>query len=214
MAALAWAIGSWPQRRYAAAGLAVAAAVPVLLVEVLFPGLGPDPFAPLNFVGQLAGLVPIGIVVARRRDRTLTAGVVLYALACVFAFVVPSAIGANVTRLGICFGVALVVILAWNERRRLLLLLVAAAVPLALAQWVPARQALLGEGNASMRAAYYTPLLRYLDARRPPARTRRGRADRLPHRGCLRRADVPARARLGAPGRHRQQPDLLRPRAP
>ena len=82
MAALAWAIGAWPQRRFTAAGLAAAAAVPVLLVEVLFPGLGPDPFAPLNFVGQLAGLVPIGIVVARRRDRTLTAGVVLYALAC------------------------------------------------------------------------------------------------------------------------------------
>jgi hypothetical protein len=171
MVAAAWAIGRWPQRRYAAVALAAAAALPVIVIELLFQGLGPAPFAPLNFVGQLVALLPLGIVVARR-DRTLLAGVVLYALACVLAFAVPSAIGANVTRFGICFGVAFVAILAWQERQlRLRALLAIAVVPLALAQWVPARQALLGEGNISMRSAYYQPLLRFLDgADRPLGR--------------------------------------------
>jgi hypothetical protein len=169
MVAVAWAIGSWPQRRYAAVALAGAAALPVLVIEVLFPGLGPAPFSPLNFAGMLAALLPLGIVVWRR-ERALAAGVVLYALACIFAFLVPSAIGANVTRFGICFGVALVVILAWDERRGRLLL-AAAAVPIALAQWVPARFALLGDGNPSFQATFYQPLLGYLErADRPLGR--------------------------------------------
>ena len=169
MAAVAWMIGSWPERRWAAGALAAAAATPVLALEVLFPGLGTMPFAPLNFVGMMVALVPIGIVVARR-DRAIAAGVALYAVALVVAFAVPSAIGNNITRLGVCFGVALVTTLAW-ERRRGRVLLIAAAIPLALAQWVPARQALLGEGNPSMEAAYFRPLLNYLDtADRPLAR--------------------------------------------
>jgi hypothetical protein len=169
MAALAWMIGSWPERRWAAGALAAGAATPVLALEVLFPGLGTMPFAPLNFVGMMVALVPIGIVVARR-DRAIAAGVVLYAVALVATFAVPSAIGNNITRLGVCFGVALVTTLAW-ERRRGRVLLIAAAIPLALAQWVPARQALLGEGNPSMEAAYFRPLLNYLDtADRPLAR--------------------------------------------
>jgi hypothetical protein len=127
------------------------------------------PFAPLNFVGMIVALVPIAIVVARR-DRAIAAGVALYALALVVTFAVPSAIGNNITRLGVCFGVALVTTLAW-ERRRGRVLLIAAAIPLALAQWVPARQALLGEGNPSMEAAYFRPLLNYLGtADRPLAR--------------------------------------------
>jgi hypothetical protein len=161
MVAAAWAVGSWPRRRYAAVALAGAAALPVFLIEVLFPGLGPAPFSPLNFVGMLGACLPIGIVVWQR-DRAIAVGVVLYALSCMVAFAVPSAIGANVTRFGICFGVALVVILAWEQPRGRMLL-AAAAVPLALAQWVPARFALLGYGNPSFQAAYYQPVLRYLE---------------------------------------------------
>ena len=169
IAAIAWMIGSWPERRWGAAALAAAAAGPVLALEVLFPGLGTMPFAPLNFVGMLSALVLIGVVAARR-DRALAAGVALYAFALVVTFAVPSAIGNNITRLGICFGVALVTTLAW-ERKRGRALLIAGAIPLALAQWIPARQALLGEGNPSMEAAYFRPLLSYLGAAdRPLAR--------------------------------------------
>ncbi len=170
MAALAWLIGSWPQRRLAAGTLTAAAALPVVLLELLFPGLGTEPFPLLNFVGMFVGIVAVGIVVARR-DRTIAVGVGLYAVALVFAFVVPSAIGNNVTRLGISFGVALVVVLAWEQHRRGRALLIAAAVPLALAQWVPAAHALLGDGNPSVQAAYFQPLLAFLrSADRPLGR--------------------------------------------
>jgi hypothetical protein len=170
IAAVAWAAGSWPRRRYCAWGVTAAALAPLAVIELLFTGLGPAPFSPLNFVAMLVALALLGVVVVIRSERTLSIGIALYALACVVAFAVPSALGSNVTRLGICFGVALVAILAWDGRRGRLLL-AAAAVPLALAQWVPARQALLGEGNASMQAAYYQPLLRFLDrADRPLGR--------------------------------------------
>ena len=211
MAALAWLIGSWPERRWSAAALGAAAAIPVLVIEALFQGLGPMPFSPLNFVGMLAALVPIGIVVARR-DRALAAGVALYAFAVVLAFVVPSAIGANVTRLGISFGGALVVTLAVEQRRGRALLL-AAAIPLALAQWVPARQALLGEGNPSMQVAYFKPLLGYLSGvERPlgrvevvPTATHWEAADVAPFfplaRGWERQVDTANNAIFYTPGR-------------
>jgi hypothetical protein len=161
MAGLAWLIGTWPKRRLAAGTLTVAAAIPVLALELLFQGLGTMPFPFLNFIGMFIGLAAIAVVVARR-DRTLAIGVALYALALLGAYAVPSAVGNNVTRLGVSVGVAMVVMLAWQQRRRVRLLLIAAAIPLALAQWIPARNALLGEGNPSMQASYFQPLLSFL----------------------------------------------------
>ncbi len=161
MAALAWLVGSWPQRRLAAGTLTAAAAIPVFALELLFPGLGTQPFPFINFLGMFLGALGIGIVVARR-DRTVAIGVALYALALIGSYAVPSAIGNNVTRLGVSFGVALVVMLAWGQRRRTLLLLAAAAIPLGLAQWLPARNALLGDGNPSIEAAYFQPLVSFL----------------------------------------------------
>jgi hypothetical protein len=161
IAALAWLVGSWPERRFGAATLLVAAAIPVLALEVLFPGLGSMPFPFINFVGMFLGLLAVGIVVARR-DRVIAVGVALYALALAVAYAVPSAVGNNATRLGVSVGVALIVMLAWRQRRRTLVVLVAAAIPLALAQWIPAGNALLGDGNASVRAAYFQPLVSFL----------------------------------------------------
>jgi hypothetical protein len=144
--------------------------LPVALLALLFPGEGTMPFNTLSFVAMLVAAVPL-LVVAMRLDRTLAVGVGLYALIVLITFVVPSAVGVNITRLGACFGLAIVVALAWEARRARLLALVAAAVPLALAQWLPAASALLGDGNASTTAAYFQPLLRYLSvADRPLSR--------------------------------------------
>ncbi|MGA2756951.1 MAG: hypothetical protein ABSF58_06330, partial [Solirubrobacteraceae bacterium] len=117
LAAVAWLVGSWPRRRFAAGTLALAAVVPLLALELLFPGLGTMPFPFISFLAISLGLAMLGIVVARR-DRTVAIGVALYALAVIGAYVVPSAVGNNVTRLGVSFGVALVVMLAWGQRRR------------------------------------------------------------------------------------------------
>jgi hypothetical protein len=80
----------------------------------------------------------------------------------VFAYAVPSAIGNNITRLGVSFGLALVVSLASQVGRRGRALLAVAAVPFALAQWVPAVKPLLGVHNPSLRASYFQPLLGFL----------------------------------------------------
>jgi len=161
LAAIAWIIGARSPRRWDVVALAAAALAPVAMLELLFPGQGTMPFELPNFGGMMLAMVLIGVV-SRRRDRALTAGVALYAAAVVFAYAVPSALGNNITRLGICFGLAFVVALAWGSSRRARMLLAAAAVPLALAQWLPAAQPLLGDGNPSMRAAYFQPLIGFL----------------------------------------------------
>jgi hypothetical protein len=161
LAAIAWAIGIWPRRRWDVIALAVAALAPVAALELLFPGQGMMPFEAINFVGMVISLILIGAVVMRR-DRALLAGVVLYSAAVVFAYAVPSALGNNITRLGVCFGIALIVALAAGSDRRARLALVGAAIPLLLAQWLPAGQSLLGWGNASESASYFGPLLGFL----------------------------------------------------
>ncbi|MGD1049444.1 MAG: hypothetical protein ABR947_00035 [Solirubrobacteraceae bacterium] len=162
LAAAAWLVGDWPQRRFSAAALAAAALVPIGVVEELFPGQGNFPFSTHNFLGMMIGAVAVGLVAAIVRDRALAAGAALYVVAILFAYEVPSALGNNITRLGISVGVALAVCLAWTARRSRLLLLVA-VVPIALAQWVPASNALAGkEGDIGVSRAYYQPLLRFL----------------------------------------------------
>ncbi|HWH10341.1 MAG TPA: hypothetical protein VG165_04385 [Solirubrobacteraceae bacterium] len=160
IASAAWLVGRWPARRGVAASVAGAAAVPLILLQVLFPGQGTMPFATLEFVGMLGALLPLGIVAARV-DRAIASGVLLYAATVAFAFFVPSALGDNITRLGACFGVALAATLASSRvpGRRLLAI---AAVPFALAQWLPAEQALSGAADPSTSATYFHPLLTYL----------------------------------------------------
>ena len=162
LAAVAWLIGYWPSDRCLSAALAVAALAPIGVVEELFPGQGNFPFSTHNFVGMMVGAIAVGLVAAVARDRAVTAGVALYVAAIVFAYGVPSALGNNVTRLGISVGVALAVCLVPTVRRARLLLVVA-IIPIALAQWVPASMALRGkEGDVGVSRAYYQPLIRFL----------------------------------------------------
>ncbi len=177
IAALAWALGRWPERHLGAWALAGAALVPVLALELLFPGQGVFPFATKNLVEMSIAIVLVGLV-ALRHDRVMAIGVGLYAVAVVGAFVVPSAVGNNVTRLGICFGVALAICLTENARFGRVLL-AAAVVPLSFAQWLPADAALHGQDtDASSSAAYYQPLVGYLRRVHSPS----GRIEAVPTR--------------------------------
>ncbi|MGH2852267.1 MAG: hypothetical protein ACRDLP_16845 [Solirubrobacteraceae bacterium] len=161
MIAAAWFIASWPERRWDLVAFGAAGGVPVVAVELLFPGQGVMPFPTLNFFGMMLATAPV-FLVALRRHRVIAVGAALYALSLVFAYAVPSAIGNNITRLGISFGLALVVSLASQVDRRGRALLAVAAVPFALAQWVPAVKPLLGLHNPSLRASYFQPLLGFL----------------------------------------------------
>ena len=162
MAAAAWLVAYWPAQRWSTGALAAAALVPTALVEELFPGQGNFPFSTHNFAGMMIGAAAIGAVAAVVRDRAVAVGAAMYVAAILFAYAVPSALGNNITRLGISVGVALAVCLAWKARRSRLLLVVA-FVPIVLGQWVPASAALRGlEGDVGVTRAYYQPLLAFL----------------------------------------------------
>jgi hypothetical protein len=163
----AWAVISVGSERVAFAAAAAFAVVPVLVVSAVYPQGGMFPFRwtallfTLLVCAAVAGLVP-----ARQRLVRVTAG--LYALACVAAFVVPTPLGANITRFGM-YAAAPVVLAIVPSRR----LAVAATVAvIAWWQWSPALDAIVRAGrDPSTREAYYRPLLAFLEgAHIQPAR--------------------------------------------
>jgi hypothetical protein len=119
LAALAWALGGrLGQTRFAdehepppgnrprgvrrallPAALLCAALVPIALLAIAFPEGGTEPFVASAFYPALAATLALAVAIPRRR-RALRAGTVLYALALVACFVVPTPVGGNVDRLG------------------------------------------------------------------------------------------------------------------
>jgi hypothetical protein len=169
LAALAWLLGDLPQRNLRAGALFAAASLPVVALELLFPAPGRMPFATANLVGMLIALAAAGLLLTPAL-RTLRIAFALYAVALVGCYVVPSALGGNITRLGSTVGLGLVLGLplarrgtSGAHRLRAPLLLAIAVVPLALAQWSPAANALLGSSDPASSAAYFRPLLAYLE---------------------------------------------------
>ena len=163
----AWAVISVGRDRWLFAVAAAVAIVPVLVVSALYPQGGMFPFrwTALLFTmlvcAAVAALVPA-------RERLVRVGAGLYALACVAAFVVPTPLGANITRFGMY--VAAPVLLATAPSRRIALGAMVAAI--AWWQWSPAFDAIVRAGrDPSTSEAYYRPLLAFLEsAHTQPAR--------------------------------------------
>lgn len=156
----AWVVTSVGRDRWIFAAAAVVAVVPVLVVSAVYPQGGMFPFRwtallfTLVVCASVAALVP-----ARERLVRVAAG--LYALACLAAFVVPTPLGANVTRFGMY--AAAPVLLATATSRRLTL--GATIAMIAWWQWSPALDAILRAGrDPSTSEAYYRPLLAFLDS--------------------------------------------------
>ena len=163
--------------RNAALAMLVAALGPPILLALLFPAGGREPFArtaflpiPL-FAGACLYLLP-------QRDRALRIGVVAYAA----ALAVHTPMGGNVVRLGSLVGGPLVACALIRGRRRPRLsvpggvggaaLAIALLGTLAVWQWSPAiRDVRKAYEDPSTRAAYYTPLIQTL-ARFDPSRAR------------------------------------------
>ena len=163
----AWAVISVGRDRLLFAASAAVAVVPVLVISAVYPQGGMFPFRWTALVFMLLVCATVAAIVpARERLVRVTAG--FYALACVAAFVVPTPLGANITRFGMY--AAAPVLLAIVPSRRLAL---AATVPvIAWWQWSPALDAIVRAGrDPSTGEAYYRPLLAFLDAAHPqPAR--------------------------------------------
>jgi hypothetical protein len=146
-------------------GTAAAALAPLIALAVAFPEGGSEPFAftalwplPLICLGALC--------VLPRRERTIRAGAVMYALACIATFAVASPVGSNVARLGPLIGGPLAALALWPARRRLLLLVV---IPLLYLQLqAPVRDVSTAVGDPSASARYWWPLTSFLDRQAGP----------------------------------------------
>jgi hypothetical protein len=104
LAALAWALSRRSLDGRFAVGwsglaLAVAALAPVALLALAFPEGGSEPFVASAFYPVLAAVLLIAMAIPPR-ERLLRTGAVLYALALIGAYAIPTAVGGNVDRLG------------------------------------------------------------------------------------------------------------------
>jgi hypothetical protein len=167
LAVAAWALASPAGRRSRAwgwgAAIAAAALAPVAVSLVLFPEGGTHPLPALSFWPALAAVLAVAALLPAH-ERALRIGALLYALLLVAAFVVDSPLGGNATRLGaLAAGPALLGALL--GRRNAVLL---AALALPLAYWplhASVRDVARASGDPSVHAAYYAPLLDFLQSR-------------------------------------------------
>jgi len=174
LAALAWVLADLPRWNLGSGALLAVVSISVVVPELLFPGQGTMPFSTLDFVAMVAPVCALGLLLDGSA-RTLRIGAGVYGLAVLGCYLVPSAIGVNVTRLATSIGLSLMLCVlpalrvgggrtlkvparVWGARA----LFAGAVVSLALSEWVPAASALIGSSNPSSSKAYFTPLLGYL----------------------------------------------------
>jgi hypothetical protein len=140
--------------------VAVASAGPVLILMLLFPEGGTEPFVGSAFWPAFLSLLVFAVLLPAEQ-RVLRVGVLLYALTVAACFVIPSAVGGNITRLAALAGGPLFACANWQRRRGLLVLLV---LPFVYWQLMPAvRDVAITHDDPSTEAAYYAPLIAELD---------------------------------------------------
>jgi len=147
--------------------------VPTILLAAAFPEGGSQPYAVLAFVPVLVTTALYALLLPRDQ-RALRVGVVLYGLVAVVAYVVPTPLGGNWSRLGELFAgpVALCGLLALRPLWARPLAMISLLVPLAFWQLsAPVRAVLNGDDDQSRYRAYFRPLVDFLeDNAQPPGR--------------------------------------------
>jgi len=167
LAFLAWAL-SGPARTWPVA-LTIAALAPIGALTIAFPEGGTQPFAASAFYPDLVGVLVVAVLVkpldTQVPARVLRLGVWLYALALIGSYVLPTAVGGNVDRLGAQAAgpvAALALVGASRWRRRLLLVL--APFLLYWQATAPVTDFASTLSNPSVNASYYAPLVSELHA--------------------------------------------------
>jgi hypothetical protein len=163
------AIGLAGERRRGIA-LAVGGATPIAALNLLFPVGGSEPFVFSAYIAiPLLAVVVVWLVPIR--FRALRIGAVLYAVLATLLFIVPNALGGNVTRLGTLFAGPVLALVLWPRGR---LVVIAVSIPLLYWQLVaPIRDVRKAAGEPSTEQAFYEPLvaeLGELQANGPPFR--------------------------------------------
>jgi hypothetical protein len=155
--ALAWAASERTQRLQALLVLAAALA-PVAIIALLFPTAGSEPYEPWALIWDLS--LCLIVAVALRRYPTARWGAACFALVAIGSYIVPSALGGNVSRLGQYVAGPLLACVLLPRRR---LVLAALSIPLLIWQWFPAVDGIaFAHTDPSTRASYYAPLVSYL----------------------------------------------------
>ena len=159
LGALAWVLGSREHRTQPALVLAAALA-PIIAISVMFPNTGNEPYELWALIWDLAlaGLIAMW----GWRTPIVRWGAVLYACAALGSFVVPTAVGGNISRLGQYVAGPILACMLVPRRR---LVFAALAIPLLIWQWYPAVDAIaFAPTDPSTKAAYYTPVVSYLES--------------------------------------------------
>ncbi|MDW5594464.1 hypothetical protein VSS74_08955 [Conexibacter stalactiti] len=157
-------------RRVSGLALAATTVAPVAGFAVAFPEGGKEPFV-LSAYWPVLAVAAAALALFPREQRTLRIAVVLYALGCTAAFVLETPVGGNAARLGALCAGPIFALLLWRRRPLALALL---ALPLLYWQWTAAvHDVTVTHGDASVEAAYYAPLLGFLDRADPDGSTGR-----------------------------------------
>jgi hypothetical protein len=170
LVAAAFGLGAYVRdrdRRRTLIGLGVAAAalVPVLLLAIAFPEGGSEPFM-FWTLWPIPVIAIVALLALPKEEVTLRIGIVLYAVACIAAYLISSPVGSNAARLGALMAGPLAALIWW---RRQPWLLAAAALPLLYLQWQPpVRDVSRSANDPSAASRYYRPLLAFLERQSGP----------------------------------------------
>ena len=154
---------AWARTRPVRTLLPLLAALTGLVASLIFPEGGSFPFPMVTLAGILL-VAGIGLVVTPSEARVVRAGLVIYALAAVVLYLVPSPIGGNLARPASLLA-GPVAAIALRYRRRVLALVV---VPLLVWEFGPITSAIGSSSDPSASVAYYQGLLRFLGTHPTP----------------------------------------------
>jgi len=200
----------WSTRERVGLWLGAAAMTPAIALSLLFPEGGSQPFA----AGALLAIMLCCVVLLwllPARERALRAGALVYLGSALLAFAVASPMGGNASRLGVAFAgpLLLCAVLAAGDGLRRRRVLLAAIIPLLAWQWWgPVRETIKGAVDPSSQAAYYRPLLSFLQSRADAAVRVEVPFTRLHWESVHVARTVPLARGWGDPARREVQPAL------
>jgi hypothetical protein len=162
---LAIAAGAWGFARAAirinAWVVAALGIVPVLVLAVLFPSPGAQPYE-LWALGCDLALCALCLLVVPTRLPVVRWAAGIYALILVATYLFATPLGGNVSRLNQYAAGPLLACALWERRRSVV---IAVAIPLVFWQWFPTVDTIaFARSDPSTQRAYYQPVLAYLGA--------------------------------------------------
>lgn len=163
LAMAAWALAG--ERRAWASALCLVALTPIGLLSIAFPEGGSQPFVASAFYPTLAGVLVVAAAIPMQQ-RVLRTGALLYALALIGSYVLPTAVGGNADRLGALIAGPIAALALASGRaagaRRTQVLLVLAPLLLYWQAKAPVTDFAAGVTDPAVKASYYGPLLKEL----------------------------------------------------